>query len=88
MPERGHLCGWGEHLQLPLPAGVDRHVHGEAAGVVVRGVEPGPGQEGWCDPGDGEPHPSGQHICGIGWSVRAVCSLALGSPVPESSPQV
>lgn len=26
VPERGRLCGWGEHLQLPLPAPVDRYV--------------------------------------------------------------
>lgn len=48
VPERGRLCGWGEHLQLPLPTPVDRYVlWATNTGIVVAPWPPAHG----CSPG-------------------------------------
>lgn len=60
LPERGHLCGRREHLQLPLPARVDRHVHGaraqrEGGAAGSEGPRQPAGPWGPVQPGPGRP---------------------------------
>lgn len=68
LPERGHLCGRREHLQLPLPARVDRHVH--AARAQREGGAPG--SEGPRQPaGPWGPVPErGPQVRRAGWAGR------------------
>lgn len=48
VPEWGRLCGWGEHLQLPLPSPMDRYVLG-ATSTGLLALTPCPWLQSWGD---------------------------------------